>query len=134
VSNGSSDFPWLNQGNGSSNYTITDAQIQKFGRAGERTWQARYSYDFASLGLPGATAGITYLRGSNIDTIASNGTVAGSGRTEWERDISLAYVVPEGTLKGLGVTWKNGMWRNNIPGQRDQDENRLILSYSIPLL
>ena len=41
VSNGSSDFPWLNQGDGSSNYTITDMQIQKFGRAGEKTWQAR---------------------------------------------------------------------------------------------
>lgn len=37
VSNGSSDFPWLNQGDGSSNYTITDSQIQKFARAGERT-------------------------------------------------------------------------------------------------
>ncbi|WP_249676492.1 OprD family porin [Pseudomonas abieticivorans] len=134
VSNGDSDFPWLNQGNGSSNYTITDAQIQKFGRAGEKTWQARYAYDFAAIGFPGATAGITYLSGSNIDTVATNGTVAGNNRNEWERDITLAYVVPEGTLKGLGVTWKNGMWRDNIPGQRDQDENRLILSYSIPLL
>ncbi|WP_416422918.1 OprD family porin [Pseudomonas sp. App30] len=134
VSNGDSDFPWLNQGNGSSNYTITDAQIQKFGRAGERTWQARYSYDFAAIGFPGATAGVTYLRGSDIDTVTATGGVAGNNRTEWERDITLAYVVPEGTFKGLGFTWKNGMWRNDIPGQRDQDENRVILSYSIPLL
>lgn len=127
VSQGSSDFPWLNQGDGSSNYTITDSQIQKFARAGERTWQARYSYDFAKVGLPGATAGVTYLKGDNIDT-------ANGDRTEWERDITLAYVVPEGTLKGLGIIWKNAMWRNDIEGQRDQDENRLILSYSIPLL
>ncbi|WP_416421507.1 OprD family porin [Pseudomonas sp. App30] len=134
VSNGSSDFPWLNQGDGSSNYTITDMQIQKFGRAGERTWQGRYSYDFAALGLPGATAGIVYLRGDNIDTVGSNRAVSGTGRSEWERDITLAYVVPTGTLKGLGFTWKNAMWRNDIPGQRDQDENRVIVSYSIPLL
>ncbi|MEJ3589894.1 hypothetical protein, partial [Pseudomonas bubulae] len=28
----------------------------------------------------------------------------------------------------------NAMWRNDIAGLRDQDENRLIVSYSIPLL
>ena len=130
VSNGSSDFPWLNQGDGSSNYTITDAQIQKFGRAGERTWQARYSYDFAKVGVPGLTAGMVYLHGDNIDTTSP----ASKNSSEWERDLTLAYVVPEGPLKNLGFTWKNAMWRNDIPGQRDQDENRLIVSYSIPLL
>lgn len=134
VSNGSSDFPWLNQGDGSSAYIITDMQIQKFARAGERTWQARYSYDFAKLGAPGLTAGVVYLRGDNIDTVSAKGAVAGSGRSEWERDLTVAYVVPEGPLKNLGFTWKNAMWRNDIPSQRDQDENRLIVSYSIPLL
>ncbi|SKA95473.1 outer membrane porin, OprD family [Pseudomonas extremaustralis] len=129
---GDSDFPWLNQGDGSSNSTITDMQIQKFGRAGERTWQARYAYDFAKVGVPGLTAGIVYLRGSNIDTVANK--VAATGQTEWERDITLAYVIPEGPLKNLGVAWKNAMWRTDIPAVRDQDENRLIVSYSIPLL
>ncbi len=113
-------------------------QIQKFARAGERTWQARYAYDFAKLGVPGLTAGIIYLRGNNIDTVGRVGTAqvttVGTGGTEWERDISVAYVVPEGTFKNLGFAWKNAMWRNDIPGQRDQDENRLIVSYSIPLL
>ncbi|AZD51455.1 OprD family porin [Pseudomonas chlororaphis] len=127
VSNGNSDFPWLNQGDGSSNYTITDMQIQKFGRAGERTWQARYAYDFAKVGVPGLTAGAIYLRGDNIDHATGD-------KTEWERDLTVAYVIPEGPLKNLGLTWKNAMWRNDIPGQRSQDENRLIVSYSIPLL
>ncbi|MBV4465440.1 OprD family porin [Pseudomonas sp. SWRI79] len=140
VSNGDSDFPWLNQGDGSSAYLTTDMQIAKFARAGERTWQARYSYDFAKVGVPGLTAGIVYLRGDNIDTSGRVGSttpqrlVSATGRSEWERDLTLAYVVPEGPLKNLGFTWKNAMWRNDIPGQRDQDENRLIVSYSIPLL
>ena len=134
VSNGSSDFPWLNQGDGSSAYIITDMQISKFARAGEQTWQARYSYDFAKLGAPGLTAGLVYLRGDNIDTVGSAGQVTGTGRSEWERDITLAYVVQDGPLKNLGVMWKNAMWRNDIPSTRDQDENRLIVSYSIPLL
>ena len=140
VSNGDSDFPWLNQGDGSSAYLTTDMQIAKFARAGERTWQARYSYDFAQLGAPGLTAGIVYLRGDNIDTSGNVGTtkpqtkVNATGASEWERDLTVAYVIPQGPLKNLGLTWKNAMWRNDIPGQRDQDENRLIVSYSIPLL
>src|SRR5471032_582450 len=123
---GDSDFPWLNQGDGSSNSTITDMQIQKFARAGERTWQARYAYDFAKVGLPGLTAGVIYLRGNNIATSAGD-------KTEWERDLTVGYVVPEGPLKNLGVAWKNAMWRTDV-ATRDQDENRLIVSYSIPLL
>jgi hypothetical protein len=136
VSNGSSDFPWLNQGDGSSNYTITDSQIQKFGRAGERTWQARYSFDFAKVGVPGLTAGMVYLRGDNIDTVSSTKPFpqTANGASEWERDLTVGYVVQSGALKNLSLMWKNAMWRNDIPGQRDQDENRLIVSYSIPLL
>ncbi|MCH4877880.1 OprD family porin [Pseudomonas sp. TMW22090] len=134
VSNGSSDFPWLNQGDGSSNYTITDMQIQKFGRAGEKTWQVRYSYDFAKVGVPGLTAGAVYLRGGDIDTVGTNGQQAASGASEWERDFTLAYVVPEGPLKNVGFMWKNATWRTDLPNTRSQDENRLILSYSIPLL
>jgi len=133
-SKGDSDFPWLNQGDGSSNSTTTDMQIQKFARAGERTWQARYAYDFAKVGVPGLTAGIVYLRGSNIDTVTTKPTVIHTGQSEWERDITLAYVVPEGPLKNLGVAWKNAMWRTDMAATRSQDENRLIVSYSIPLL
>jgi len=133
VSNGSSDFPFLNQGDGASAYIPTDMQISKFARAGERTWQARYSYDFAKVGVPGLTAGAVYLRGDNIDTY-SGGKQVSNGASEWERDITVAYVIQEGALKNLGFMWKNAMWRNDIASQRDQDENRLIVSYSIPLL
>lgn len=124
---GDSDFPWLNQGDGSSNSTITDMQIQKFARAGERTWQARYAYDFAKVGVPGLTAGVIYLRGDNINTPQGDST-------EWERDLTVGYVIPEGPLKNLGVAWKNAMWRTDLANTRSQDENRLIVSYSIPLL
>ena len=129
VSNGSSDFPWLNQGDGSSAYLTTDMQIAKFARAGERTWQARYSYDFAKVGVPGLTAGVVYLKGTDIDTV--NGSRAEfTGQSEWERDITVAYVVPEGLFKNVGVAWKNAMWRNDVAAARDQDENRVIVSYT----
>ncbi|MGA8138174.1 MAG: OprD family porin [Pseudomonas gingeri] len=136
-SNGESDFPWLNQGDGASTSTINDLQIQKFLRAGERSWQGRYAYDFAALGIAGLSAGLIYVRGNNVDTVgkvgAAQSSVLGTGTSEWERDISVSYVIQTGALKNMGFTWKNAMWRNNIPGQRDQDENRLIVSYSLPL-
>lgn len=125
--NGTSDFPFLNQGDGASSYLITDMQIGKFQRAGERTWLAQYAYDFAALGLPGLTTSVVYLKGDNI-------AAAGSERSEWERDFTLGYVIPEGTLKGLGLTWKNASLRSDAVNQRDQDENRLIVSYTYNFL
>ncbi|MBV2132342.1 OprD family porin [Pseudomonas sp. MAP12] len=122
---GSSAFPFLNQGDGSTAYLITDVQINKFLSAGERTWQAGYAYDFAKLGVPGLKASALYLSGDNIHA-------AGSDKKEWERDLRLDYVLQEGTLKGLGFTWRNASLRGNATN--DQDENRLIVSYTLPLL
>ncbi|MFG0720213.1 OprD family porin [Pseudomonas sp. GLN_6] len=123
---GNSAFPFVSQGDGATAYLITDRQIGKFASAGERTWLAEYAYDFASAGIPGLKATVTYLSGSNIDA-------ADSDRKEWERDFRVDYTLQEGALKGLGVSWRNATFRGNTTAA-DQDENRLILSYSLPLL
>ncbi|WPP47067.1 OprD family porin [Pseudomonas sp. AN-1] len=122
---GNSDFPFLNQGDGSSSYLITDVQINKFASAGERTWLAGYAYDFAKLGVPGLKASALYLSGDNIDA-------ASGDNKEWERDLRLDYVLQDGALKGLGFTWRNASLRGN--DSTDLDENRLIVSYTLPLL
>ncbi|RRV16513.1 OprD family porin [Pseudomonas saudiphocaensis] len=124
---GDSAFPFLNQGDGSTAYLITDRQIGKFLNAGERTWLAGYGYDFAKLGVPGLKASVVYLSGDNIDS-------AQGDRKEWERDLRLDYVLQEGTFKGLGFSWRNASIRSNVTNTSDQDENRLIVSYSLPLL
>ncbi|CDZ95298.1 outer membrane porin [Pseudomonas saudiphocaensis] len=124
---GDSAFPFLNQGDGSTAYLITDRQIGKFLNAGERTWLAGYGYDFAKLGMPGLKASVVYLSGDNIDS-------AQGDRKEWERDFRLDYVLQEGTFKGLGFSWRNASIRSNVTNTSDQDENRLIVSYSLPLL
>ncbi len=123
--NGTSDFPFLNQGDGASAYLITDSQIGKFQRAGERTWLAQYAYDFAAIGVPGLTTSVIYLKGDNVATSAGD-------KGEWERDFNLGYVVPEGTFKGVGLAWKNASLRSDVA--RNQDENRLIVSYTLPIL
>ncbi len=122
---GDSVFPFLNQGDGATAYLITDRQLGKFLSAGERTWLAGYGYDFAQLGMPGLKASVVYLSGSDIDS-------AQSDRKEWERDFRLDYTLQAGALKGLGVSWRNASLRSNVA--TDMDENRLIVSYSVPLL
>lgn len=122
---GNSDFPFLNQGDGASSYLITDRQIAKFQNAGERTWLAGYGYDFATLGAPGLKASVVYLSGDNID--AANGE-----NKEWERDLRLDYTLQDGALKGLNLSWRNASLRGN--DSTDLDENRLIVSYTLPLL
>lgn len=122
---GDSDFPFLNQGDGSTAYLITDRQIGKFQNAGERTWLAGYGYDFAKVGVPGLKASMVYLSGDNIDAPAGE-------NKEWERDLRLDYTLRDGALKGLGLSWRNASLRGN--DSADRDENRLIFSYTLPLL
>ncbi|KPU60479.1 outer membrane porin, OprD family protein [Pseudomonas fluorescens] len=132
VSDGSS-FTQLNQGSlvdkgagGSSLYLYTDRLIQSFTRAGERTSFGQYAYDFAALGVPGLKASVMYVSGDSIKTRS------GDNQKEWERDIFLDYVLQSGALKGVGFGWRNG--KSNSEAARDQDQNRVFVSYSIPLL
>ncbi|MDZ5605307.1 OprD family porin [Pseudomonas sp. RP23018S] len=124
--NGTSDFPFLNQGDGATSYLITDVQIGKFQRAGERTWLAKYTYDFSAVGVPGLTFLAAYLKGTDINAPTSD-------RSEWERDLTLGYVVQAGTFKDLGIQVRNATLRSDAVNQRDQDETRIVFNYPINL-
>lgn len=121
---GRSAFPFLNQGDGSTAYLITDRQIGKFLSAGEKTALVEYTYDFAKVGVPGLRFNTVYLKGTGIKRAGDNGK-------EWERDTRLDYVVQGGLFKGVGLSWRNASLRGNVAN--DTDENRLIVSYSLPL-
>ncbi len=122
---GESDFPHINQGQGRSLYLITNSQSLKFVNAGEQATVGTYAYDFASLGVPGLRSSVMYIHGTHIRTATRD-------NSEWERDIRLDYVIPTGTFKGLGFTWRGAVMRGNDTA--DKDETRLIVSYSIPLM
>lgn len=117
-----SAYPYLD---GTDPYLINFGQYNDFAEAGETSWQARYDYDFAALGLPGLTLMTRYFRGRDAEPAAG-----GSGR-EWERDTDIKYVFQGGALKGLGLVWRNAIYRSTF--SRDIDENRLYLSYNLPL-
>ncbi|WP_259651474.1 OprD family porin, partial [Pseudomonas sp. NCCP-436] len=128
-----SNFVQLNQGGiegsaGASVYLLTDRLVTNFTRAGERTTFGQYSYDFASVGVPGLKASAAYLKGTSIKV------AGGSEAKEWERDVAVDYVFQDGALKGLGLGWRYGVLRSDLASQADTDQHRLIVSYTLPLL
>jgi hypothetical protein len=112
---------------GSDPFLFNYVQFGDFANRDERSWQLRYDFDFAGLGLPGLTFMTRYLSGDSIDLGANQP----DGR-EWERNTDIAYVFQGGPLKNLGVKWRNATVRTRHFGN-DLDDNRLILSYSLPL-
>jgi hypothetical protein len=112
--------------NGTDAYLVNFVQIGDFAFKDEKSWQARYDYNFAGMGIPGLTFMTRYLNGSNVD----RGAGLSEGK-EWERDMDIAYVVQEGDFKGVGVKWRNATTRSNFGNELD--ENRLILSYTLAL-
>lgn len=134
-------FVWLNQGSlvngsgtsegagGASFYLFTDSMINQFARAGENTNFGQYAYDFAGLGVPGLKASVSYLRGDDIRYRSGQGTY-----NEWERDARIDYTVQQGTLKGLGFSLRQGVYRGSGGSgsefTRDQDQTRFIVNYT----
>ena len=111
---------------GTNTYLFTEYQLANFSQTNERVWHARYDYDFAVLGVPGLLFSTRYAKGDNAKVIGFNG----EGR-EWERDLSLGYVVQSGTFKNVSLRWQNASATSNFA--RDTNENRVILGYSLAL-
>ena len=114
--------------NGNNPFLVNYVTIRDFANTDEKSWQLRYDYDFASVGVPGLTFMTRYISGDNFDINA-----AGDEGKEWERNVELKYAVQGGSLKGFGVHWRNATTRTNF-AKGDIDQNRLILSYTLPLL
>ena len=113
--------------NGTDPFLVNYVQIGDFANKDEKSWQARYDYNFASIGIPGLTFMTRYLSGDNIDL----GAAKPEGK-EWERNTDIAYVFQDGPLKNLGLKWRNATVRSTNFGN-DLDEDRLIVSYMLPL-
>ncbi|MGA3801454.1 OprD family porin [Pseudomonas fluorescens] len=113
--------------NGADAFLVNFVQIGDFASKDEKSWQVRYDYNFAAIGVPGLTFMTRYINGDNIDL----GNNRPEGK-EWERDTDIGYVVQSGPLKNVGVKWRNATVRSSNFGS-DLDENRLIVSYTLPI-
>ena len=121
---GDTGFAYIN---GTDAFLTNFVQIGDFAFKDEKSWQARYDYNFAGLGIPGLTFMTRYVNGDNID----QGVAGASEGKEWERDTDIAYVIQDGPLKNVGFKLRNATVRSNFGN--DLDENRFIVSYMLPL-
>jgi hypothetical protein len=123
---GDTAYPYIQGGDAYLvNYVMIDPT---FADADEKSYQLRYDYNFAAMGVPGLTFMTRYVKGEDIGA-------DGNGK-EWERDTDIGYVMQSGALKNLGVKLRNGTYRgDNANGSRKEiDQTRLIVSYTIPLM
>ncbi|SCX66040.1 outer membrane porin, OprD family [Pseudomonas sp. NFACC32-1] len=117
---GEAGLPYIS---GATVYSFSNVGIGKFIEEDEKTWMAGYGYDFARLGVPGLTFSSRYLSGSDGKS--------GSAVREWERDAEIAYVVQQGTFKGVGVKLRNYVYRSDF--SRGRDSNRIYFTYDVAL-
>ncbi|VVP80362.1 Porin-like protein NicP [Pseudomonas fluorescens] len=117
---GDAGLPYIS---GATVYSFSNAGIGKFIEEDEKTWMLGYGYNFAAVGVPGLTFSTRYLSG--------NDGKSDTAIKEWERDAELAYVVQQGTFKGLGVRLRNYVYRSDY--SRGRDSNRIYFTYDIAL-
>lgn len=105
-------------------FLANSVQYSDFNYENERSWQARYDFDFAALGVPGLTFMTRYLRGTDFHTAQTD-----DGRA-WERDIEARYVVQSGSAKDLSFRVRQASFRSPDRGL-DFNEVRVITEYPI---
>lgn len=120
---GDSAFAYVN---GTDPFLVNFVQVGDFAEKDERSWQARYDYDLAKLGVPGLTFMTRYTKGSGADVPGAD------GGGEREFDVELQYVVQSGALRGLSTRLRSATYRSDF--SRDADDVRVIVSYPLSLL
>lgn len=93
----------------------------------ERSWQVRYDFDFAAVGVPGLTAMARFIKGTDIDY----GTVRNGEDRGTEAE--LAYTVQSGTFKKLNVRLRSYALRRDYGSTNSFNENRVMISYPLSL-
>jgi hypothetical protein len=115
---------------GTEPLVITEGTLSsEFLNPKERSWQVRYDYNFAGLGVPGLNGMLRYVSGGNIELAK----LGGSNLTESEKDIELSYVLQGTPLKGLALRVRNAWYRNDFTAQashRDDNELRVNVDYT----
>ncbi len=118
---GDSNFPTLG-GYVPQPYLVNWSRVA-FIKPNEKSWQARYDYDFAGMGIPGLKFMTRYLKGTSIDRGDTLSEAA-----ESERNLVLSYVVQSGPLQGLGFEAGNVVAK--FSHGNDWVENRLVTMYT----
>ncbi|MFN3048402.1 OprD family outer membrane porin [Pseudomonas alloputida] len=139
--NGDEPLDWIGFGTMGGTITIGNAvQYATFTEANERSWQLRYDYDFAALGIPGLSFMTRYVRGDGMDNSHSHNPYytaryvydTDKDNKHWERNFDIKYVIQSGPARDLSFRLRQSTHRATS-GYRylDIDEVRLITEFPI---
>jgi imipenem/basic amino acid-specific outer membrane pore len=123
---GTGNYTYGVDGN-STVFLANSVQYSDFNYENERSWQARYDFNFAGVGMPGLNFMGRYLRGTDFHTAQTD-----NGRA-WERDLELKYVVQSGSAKDLSFRIRQASFRSPDRGL-NFNEVRVITEYPINIL
>ena len=104
--------------------------IKNFNRADEDAWLVGASYEFSRIGLPGLSSFINYARGDTPDRGAN------ASPDQRELDITVDYRFQSSLLDGLWLRARAAFvdQDDDVAGDNDVDDIRVILNYEIPVL
>ena len=147
--NGDTPFDYVGAGGkgnalgsgGDSIFLANSIQFSDFNAPGEKSWQARYDLNMATLGVPGLSFMTRYVRGTGIDA-TSNTAYAGigyqDGDKEHETNLEAKYVLQSGPAKDLSFrirqTWHRGDVSTGSGNSGNVNEFRLITEYPLSIL
>ncbi|MNO20163.1 Porin D precursor [compost metagenome] len=94
-------------GDGGGTIWLANGYYADFSQKDEKSIQLYHEWDFAALGLPGLSWRIAYIKGIDIDT----GEETGAKEREFFNQVK--YTVQAGAAKGLTLTARNSIYRNN---------------------
>ncbi|MCO6058976.1 OprD family porin [Pseudomonas sp. MOB-449] len=125
---------------GDSIFLANSIAYSDFNGANERSYQVRYDLDLASYGVPGLKFMARYVTGDDIDGTKAdpNGGYAGlqgDGGKHWERNFDVKYTLQSGPAKDLSFRLRQATHRaNDVQGEGDIDEVRLIIEYPLEII
>ena len=124
---GDTAFAYLSGGEAT---TINEGALSAdFVNPEERTFIARYDYDFVALGVPGLKGMLRYMRGTNINLPS----LGGSDLTESTKDVEMSYVIQSGPVAGLALRARHAFYRNDLSSAatfRSANETRINIDYT----
>ncbi|PUA44111.1 porin [Pseudomonas protegens] len=130
-STGDTNYLYGVDGNGTI-FVANSIQISDFIGEDERSWQARYDLNMATLGVPGLSFMARYVKGDNITTSSNT-----EGK-ENEFNFETKYVMQEGPAKDLSFRLRSAVYRANGAYNKDYtaDNNdvRIIVEYPLSIL
>ncbi|EXR23114.1 OprD family outer membrane porin [Acinetobacter baumannii] len=114
--------------NGTSGFTLAnDSFTSSYDNPKESSWQIRHDFNFGKFNLPALNLMNRYIYGNGIENSQTK-----DGR-EHGFETEISYTIKTGWLKSLSIKARHSEIRRNWGNTNSFNDNRLILSYTIPV-